>query len=176
MRRLDVLALVAAVLWLGGNATLAFAAMSLFPLAKVQAIDVTVMQLGEVFGILFHRWVYLSSILLALLLPTLFAAQWLRLRRAQQPITGWLLLGSGIVLCGLHLAVSRLVLAAVAAWTRWDGAAEGAEKATAWQTFTAAHQQSTQLSGALTAVLLVLTVTLAVAIARRAPSAPATRA
>jgi hypothetical protein len=167
MRPSNMIALVCGLLWLGGNLTLAFAAMTLFPLAKMSALEIDVMQLGELFGILFYRWTFVGLIFLGVMLIARVVTWTLALKRKQMGVGGWVgvVLFAGLVLSAA--AGAHATFAASDAYEAWDRATTEEERRETFTRFQVTHVASTKRNEWMVTILALIVGGLAIGLARR---------
>lgn len=175
MRWANVIALWIGSLWLGGCVALGVAAAQLFPLAKMGALGIDTMELGEVFGIAFNAWTVAGLIALVILVIARVIA-WAILARRRQfrlpQIIGVLLVA---VLIVTTLATARATFAASDAYRAWDSAQDDDTEREAYAAFSAAHVAARKRSDGMVLTLFLVVAGLGVALARRdqqAASAP----
>lgn len=173
MRWADLTALIAAALWLGGNLAMALAPIVMFNQAMV--VGLTRAEVGELFGEVMLAYMLLSCGFAGLFLLARLVGWTIRLRRAR--MQRWSLVGV-LLLVGV-LTTFGLGFAAVAEVRSIQHAIEVAEEdapdevAGLQQRFKGAHQRSTDLFKALSALLALTIGALAVSLARRDAPLPA---
>lgn len=169
MRAADLIALITAAAWLGGNLALVTTAIVMFSLAKQGGVDASTYEVGELFGPVFSTWSMIGGILLAIIVLARIASWIARLHRRE--FTHGSLLGVAmlIVVVTTYILGASAIADTVTARSAWEIATEKTpDQVDALQgVFNAAHKRSESLMGGLTAGLVCLIAVLGGSLWRR---------
>lgn len=175
MRSADLLALITAASWLGGNIAIVVTAIVMFGSAAGDEVDASTQEVGELFGPVFSAWSVAGGIMLALIVVARVASWVGRMRR------GTFTRGSLIGVAALVVVITTYVLGVIAlidtsaARDDWARATETApEQVEALQAvFKTAHERAESLMSALMAGLVCLIAVLAASLWQRGRGLPA---
>lgn len=176
MRWANMIAFWVGSLWLGGCLALGVGAMIVFPYARDQAIDVTVLQLGEVFGHMFNAWTWIGLVALGIMVLARMVAWAVLARRRQFKVPQILSVLLLAVLIVSTLATARATFAASDAYEAMDAATDADAEREAHAAFSAAHIAARKRSDGMVLALFLVVAGLGISLARRdqqAASAPA---
>lgn len=175
MRSADLLALITASAWLGGNLAVVATAIVMFGLAAQDLVEASARDVGELFGPVFSAWSVVGGILLGIVVVARIVSWIARLRR------GTFTRGSLIGVAMLVVVITTYVFGTMAiadtgaARDAWERASETSpEQVEGLQAvFTEAHRRSESLMSALMAGLVCLILVLAASLWQRGRILPA---
>ena len=168
MRWADLIAFFTSAMWFGCNVTFAIVPAVMFELVRIDAVDATKAEVGELFGQVALRIGLLGLALLMVLGVARFAGWIIRLRQRdfrRASLIGVLLFAGVAVFAGLAAHSYVVVEEQRAALDDLDE--QSPERPLAAAQFDLEHQRSVRLSQILTALLFAQSLALAVSLAHR---------